>query len=85
MEEQEEQETMLSELVDSMGRMVPVIESVKKLADRDLRQTTMAMLELIEDVSVFIVAYRSDGRLSEYRGTAGLCGVKADSAKYKSG
>jgi hypothetical protein len=39
--------------------MTPSIESVEELADANLEETVTAMLNLIEDASLFILSYES--------------------------
>ncbi|KAG8731715.1 hypothetical protein FRC10_001560 [Ceratobasidium sp. 414] len=58
LEQQEKQDVDLNELVKSLARTVPSVESVKDLADDNLRETVMDMLNLIEDVSLFILNFR---------------------------
>ncbi|KAG9092211.1 hypothetical protein FS749_015911 [Ceratobasidium sp. UAMH 11750] len=55
LEEQNEQNEDIYKLVEDLARMIPPIESVKRLADANLGQTVMDMLNLIEDVSLSIV------------------------------
>ncbi|KAG9074796.1 hypothetical protein FRC06_010453 [Ceratobasidium sp. 370] len=59
LEEQESQGTKIHELVENIAGMIPSVESVRDLADTDLKQTVIAMLNLIEDVSLFILKFRS--------------------------
>ncbi|KAG8712341.1 hypothetical protein FRC09_019984 [Ceratobasidium sp. 395] len=59
LERQEKQDTKLDELVENIAGMIPSVESIKGVADDDLSQTVVAMLNLIEDVSVFILSFRS--------------------------
>ncbi|KAG8745414.1 hypothetical protein FRC10_008124 [Ceratobasidium sp. 414] len=58
LEQRAQQDTDLTELVKSLARMIPSIESVKGLADDNLKDTVMDMLNLIEDVSLFILNSR---------------------------
>ncbi|KAG8711757.1 hypothetical protein FRC08_015492 [Ceratobasidium sp. 394] len=58
-EEQDKQNEDIHKLVEDLGRMIPPIESVKRLANANLGQTVMGMLNLIEDVSLFIVRFYS--------------------------
>ncbi|KAG8793290.1 hypothetical protein FRC12_003231 [Ceratobasidium sp. 428] len=58
LERQEKQGEYLDELVENIAGMIPSIESTKGVADADLSQTVMAMLDLIEDLSLFILTFR---------------------------
>ncbi|KAG8718706.1 hypothetical protein FRC08_004613 [Ceratobasidium sp. 394] len=69
LETQEKQDAKLYELVESIAGMIPSVESVKGLADADLAQTVMAMLNLIEDISLFILNFNTHRRLERaFRG-----------------
>ncbi|KAG9091479.1 hypothetical protein FRC06_000549, partial [Ceratobasidium sp. 370] len=59
LEQQERQDAYLNELVHNLARTVPSVDSVKNVADGNLRETVMDMLNLIEDVSLFILNFRS--------------------------
>ncbi|KAG8730039.1 hypothetical protein FRC10_003184 [Ceratobasidium sp. 414] len=59
LESQREQNGQLGELVENIAGMIPSVESIKGLADANLKQTVVVMLNLIEDVSVFILSYNS--------------------------
>ncbi|KAG9123518.1 hypothetical protein FRC07_014837 [Ceratobasidium sp. 392] len=59
LEQQEKQDVEMNNLVNSLARMTPSIESVKVLANDNLRETALDMLNLIEDVSLFILNCRS--------------------------
>ncbi|KAG8719047.1 hypothetical protein FRC08_003792 [Ceratobasidium sp. 394] len=59
MEKQEKQAAELDDLVQSLARMAPTIESVQRIADANLGDTTTAILNLIEDASLFILNYKS--------------------------
>ncbi|KAG8789768.1 hypothetical protein FRC12_013276 [Ceratobasidium sp. 428] len=59
LEQQESQDAELSELVKRMARAIPSIKSLQDRANSDLKETLMDMLNLIEDVSVFILSTRS--------------------------
>ncbi|KAG9092772.1 hypothetical protein FS749_015451, partial [Ceratobasidium sp. UAMH 11750] len=63
LESQQKQDAKLYELVENIAGMIPAAESVRDLADANLAQTVMAMLNLIEDVSLFILKFRSYGTL----------------------
>ncbi|KAG9089542.1 hypothetical protein FS749_001246, partial [Ceratobasidium sp. UAMH 11750] len=59
LETQEKQDADLHKLVEDIAGIIPSVESVKVIADADLSQTVVAMLNLIEDVSLFILNFRS--------------------------
>ncbi|KAG8686051.1 hypothetical protein FRC09_014379 [Ceratobasidium sp. 395] len=61
LEQQEKQDTELNELVKRLARMIPSVESIKGLADNNLKETVMDMLNLIEDMSLFILNTRPRG------------------------
>ncbi|KAG8718386.1 hypothetical protein FRC09_012736 [Ceratobasidium sp. 395] len=61
LEQQEKQDIELNELVKRLARMIPSVESIKGLADDNLKETVMDMLHLIEDVSLFILNTRPRG------------------------
>ncbi|KAG8718488.1 hypothetical protein FRC09_012597 [Ceratobasidium sp. 395] len=63
LEQQEKQDASLDQLVENIAGMIPSVESIKGVADEDLSRTVMAMLNLIEDVSVFILNCRSRGSI----------------------
>ncbi|KAG9089875.1 hypothetical protein FS749_000981, partial [Ceratobasidium sp. UAMH 11750] len=63
LETQEKQDADLNELVENIAGIIPSVESVKVIADADLTQTVIAMLSLIEDVSLFILEFSSRGPL----------------------
>ncbi|KAG9092213.1 hypothetical protein FS749_015913 [Ceratobasidium sp. UAMH 11750] len=54
LEEQDKHNDDIHKLVEDLARMIPPVESVKRLANTNLGQTVMEMLNLIEDVSLFI-------------------------------
>ncbi|KAG9086618.1 hypothetical protein FS749_003521 [Ceratobasidium sp. UAMH 11750] len=58
LEQQDKEDAELHELVKSLARMIPSVESVKNIANGNLRETVMNMLDLIEDVSFFILNAR---------------------------
>ncbi|KAG8695687.1 hypothetical protein FRC08_007614, partial [Ceratobasidium sp. 394] len=58
LERQDQQDADLNELAKSLARMIPSVDSVKDLADDNLRETVMDMLNLVEDVSLFILNFR---------------------------
>jgi hypothetical protein len=45
--------------VEGLASITPSVESVRGLADSNLSKTVTAMLNLVEDASLFIVNYRS--------------------------
>ncbi|KAG9086961.1 hypothetical protein FRC06_002795, partial [Ceratobasidium sp. 370] len=59
LETQEKQDANLNELVENIAGMIPSVESVRDLADANLRQTVIVMLNLVEDVSLFILSFKS--------------------------
>ncbi|KAG8704302.1 hypothetical protein FRC08_002303 [Ceratobasidium sp. 394] len=59
MEKLEKQDAELDDLVLSLARMTPAIESVQQIADANLEDTATEMLNLIEDASLFILSYKS--------------------------
>ncbi|KAG8792821.1 hypothetical protein FRC12_004764 [Ceratobasidium sp. 428] len=65
LERQESQDVELSELVKRMARVIPSIKSLEDKAGSDLKETLMDMLNLIEDVSVFILSTRSRSPFGE--------------------
>ena len=65
MEQQEKRAAELDDLVRSLARTSPTIESVQRIADANLGDTVMAMLNLIEDASLFILNYKSRNAFGE--------------------
>ncbi|KAG8793289.1 POC1 centriolar protein A [Ceratobasidium sp. 428] len=63
LEQQEKQDASLDQLVEDIAGMIPSVESIKGVADDDLSQTVTAMLNLVEDVSVFILSFRSSSSI----------------------
>jgi hypothetical protein len=61
LEEQDKYCTDLNNIVEGLARIVPSVRTVEELADADLGNTVTSLIYLIEDVSVFIVNYRSRG------------------------
>jgi hypothetical protein len=59
LEDQEKQDADLNDLVESLARMTPSIAAVNGLANANLAETVIAMLNLIEDASLFILKYKS--------------------------
>ncbi|KAG9091442.1 hypothetical protein FRC06_000561 [Ceratobasidium sp. 370] len=57
--EQDKQNEDIHKLVEDLAKMIPPVESVKHLANANLGQTVMDMLNLIEDVSLFILRFYS--------------------------
>ncbi|KAG8680462.1 hypothetical protein FRC08_016282 [Ceratobasidium sp. 394] len=58
LEQQEQLDVDLNRLVNSLAQTIPSVDSVKDLADDNLRETVMDMLNLIEDVSLFILNFK---------------------------
>ncbi|KAG8724739.1 hypothetical protein FRC09_015006 [Ceratobasidium sp. 395] len=65
LEKQEKQDASMEELVGSIARAIPSIDSVKGIADANLSLTVTAMLNLIEDVSLFILSYKPQSALQK--------------------
>ncbi|KAG8713905.1 hypothetical protein FRC08_012654 [Ceratobasidium sp. 394] len=59
LETQDQQDTDINNLVENLASLIPSLESVKRLAEANLAETVIAMLNLIEDVSLFILNYKS--------------------------
>jgi hypothetical protein len=55
----------LNDLVENLARMTPSIKSIEELADANLEETVTAMLNLIEDASLFILSYESRSSLGK--------------------
>ncbi|KAG8724226.1 hypothetical protein FRC09_020730 [Ceratobasidium sp. 395] len=71
LEQQEKQDEELHELVKRLARVIPSADSVKSLADENLKETATDMLNLIEDVSLFILHTRPQGSSERtWRGVA---------------
>ncbi|KAG9081023.1 WD repeat-containing protein 38, partial [Ceratobasidium sp. 392] len=58
LEQQEQEDVDMTELVQRISRMVPSAESVQDLADESLKETVMDMLNLAEDLSLFVLNSR---------------------------
>jgi hypothetical protein len=58
-EQQEKQDVDLNDFVKGLAGMTPSISIVTELADANLGETVTAMLNLIEDASLFILNYKS--------------------------
>ncbi|KAG8783335.1 hypothetical protein FRC12_019849 [Ceratobasidium sp. 428] len=58
-EKQEEQDDTLNDLIDRLAKLTPTIKSVQDVANANLESTVTAMLNLIEDASLFILKYKS--------------------------
>ncbi|KAG8789765.1 hypothetical protein FRC12_013273 [Ceratobasidium sp. 428] len=56
LERQGNRDAELSELVKRLARMIPSVELVKDIADTHLKETLADMLNLIEDVCLFILS-----------------------------
>ncbi|KAG9124702.1 hypothetical protein FRC07_010572 [Ceratobasidium sp. 392] len=65
LEQQEQQDEDLNVLVRQMRRAVPSVNSVQDIADDNLKETVMDILNLIEDVSLFILNFRTGGSIGE--------------------
>ncbi|KAG9119981.1 hypothetical protein FRC07_004714, partial [Ceratobasidium sp. 392] len=59
----EKYDAQLNELVETIAGMIPAIELVKGLAKATLSRTVIAMLDLIEDISLFILNSTPRGSL----------------------
>ncbi|QRV96475.1 hypothetical protein RhiJN_24493 [Ceratobasidium sp. AG-Ba] len=57
-EEQEKRAVVLNALVDGLAGLRPSVESVRDIADANLRQTITKILNLTEDASVFVLNSR---------------------------
>ncbi|KAG8702139.1 hypothetical protein FRC09_004926 [Ceratobasidium sp. 395] len=68
LEQQGKQDEDLHELVKRLAGMAPSVEAVRDLADESLKETAMDMLDLIEDVSVFILSRRRPSTFQRWRG-----------------
>ncbi|KAG8770381.1 hypothetical protein FRC12_004301 [Ceratobasidium sp. 428] len=58
-EEQGEQDDTLNDLIERLAKLTPTINSVRDIANAKLESTVIAMLNLIEDTSLFILKYKS--------------------------
>ncbi|KAG8717079.1 hypothetical protein FRC09_014774 [Ceratobasidium sp. 395] len=58
-EKQEEQDDTLRDLIEQLAQLTPTIKSVQDVANANLENTVTAMLNLIEDTSLFILKYKS--------------------------
>ncbi|KAG8792121.1 hypothetical protein FRC12_007121 [Ceratobasidium sp. 428] len=58
-EKQEEQDDTLDDLIEQLAKLTPTIKSVRDVANANLEGTVTAMLNLIEDASLFILKYKS--------------------------
>ncbi|KAG8722200.1 hypothetical protein FRC09_006640 [Ceratobasidium sp. 395] len=58
-EKQEEQDDTLRDLIEQLAQLTPTIKSVQDVANANLENTVTAMLNLIEDTSLFILNYKS--------------------------
>ncbi|KAG8741983.1 hypothetical protein FRC10_002141 [Ceratobasidium sp. 414] len=63
--QQRRQNIALNDLVERLAAIAPSLHSAEELANADLGRTITDMLYLIEDVSVFILGYRSDGSFAQ--------------------
>ncbi|KAG8721356.1 hypothetical protein FRC09_008018 [Ceratobasidium sp. 395] len=58
-EKQEEQDDALKDLIEQLANLTPTIKSIEDVADANLENIVMAMLNLVEDASLFILKYKS--------------------------
>ncbi|KAG9075116.1 hypothetical protein FRC06_010261, partial [Ceratobasidium sp. 370] len=65
LEQQRRQNIALNDLVEGLAAIIPSINSAEELANANLGRTITDMLYLIEDVSVFILGYKSDGSFAQ--------------------
>ncbi|KAG9081756.1 hypothetical protein FS749_007415, partial [Ceratobasidium sp. UAMH 11750] len=65
LEEQDQQNKKLNKLVEDLAGMVPSLELVKRFANANLGETVMSMLNLVEDVSLFILRFYSRSSLAQ--------------------
>ncbi|KAG9103299.1 hypothetical protein FRC06_011491, partial [Ceratobasidium sp. 370] len=72
LEQQAQLDANLDELIKSLARTIPSVDSVKDLADDNLGETVVDMLNLVEDVSLFILNFKPR------RGFAWRAGVGSD-------
>ncbi|KAG8724228.1 hypothetical protein FRC09_020732 [Ceratobasidium sp. 395] len=70
LERQGNQDAELSELVKRLARIIPSVELVKGIADSHLKETLVDMLNLIEDVCLFILSARPRRTFGERYPTA---------------
>ncbi|KAG9085562.1 hypothetical protein FRC07_013346, partial [Ceratobasidium sp. 392] len=59
LETQNQQDADLDAFLEDLTRTAPSIESVKHLADARLTETALEMLNLIEDISLFVLGFKS--------------------------
>ncbi|KAG9103512.1 hypothetical protein FRC07_009975, partial [Ceratobasidium sp. 392] len=59
LERQSQQDADLDAFLEDLARTAPSIESVKHLADARLTETVLEMLNLIEDISLFVLGFKS--------------------------
>ncbi|KAG8784864.1 hypothetical protein FRC12_018205 [Ceratobasidium sp. 428] len=58
-EKQGEQDDTLNDLIEKLANLTPTIKSVQDIANANLENTVTAMLNLIEDASLFVLKYKS--------------------------
>ncbi|KAF8597312.1 hypothetical protein BDV93DRAFT_372673, partial [Ceratobasidium sp. AG-I] len=76
LEKQEECDESVEKLVVGLAAMLPFVDQVDKAAKSpQLRRTVMSMMNLIEDASIFVVEYKSDG--GPVKGLRAVVGSKA--------
>ncbi|KAG8754824.1 POC1 centriolar protein A [Ceratobasidium sp. 428] len=82
LEEQEKQDEDLNTLVRKIERMVPSVNLVKGIADDHLKKTVTDMLHLIEDVSLFILDYRSGSSIGRALSAVVRSGVQEQAQEF---
>ncbi|QRW13289.1 hypothetical protein RhiLY_12288 [Ceratobasidium sp. AG-Ba] len=65
LEEQEKRDETLNAVFGSLVRLKPSIEQIEKVAENDLKETVTDIVNLIEDVSVFVLNSRSSNRFAQ--------------------
>ncbi|KAG8708339.1 hypothetical protein FRC09_001313 [Ceratobasidium sp. 395] len=58
-EKQEEQDDTLNDLIEQLAKLTPTIKTVQDIANANLENTVTAMLNLVEDASLFVLKYKS--------------------------
>ncbi|QRW00934.1 hypothetical protein RhiJN_28952 [Ceratobasidium sp. AG-Ba] len=67
LQSQEKEDEMLEDLLEDLSITIPTIESVRSIAETNLKETVMDMLRLIEDVLVFVLGTQPNNRLERAR------------------
>ncbi|QRV77779.1 WD40-repeat protein (notchless protein), related protein [Ceratobasidium sp. AG-Ba] len=62
LEAQEQQNVEMEDLLNSLGSILPSVDSVKKIANPNLRETLVEIQNLVEDASVYILSTSSRSR-----------------------